>query len=595
MPQTLSAGDRLQLFRAEMARLGLAAVIVPTSDPHLSEYVPAHWKIREALSGFTGSAGTLLVTPDAAALLTDSRYWVQAEKQLIDGIELVRLTGRASAAATEWLAAHASPGGIVGVNAEFISLADGRLLESTLMLNGLRLRTESPDIAAFWPDRPAMPASPVAEMKRPGRSRAEKLAAVREELGREKADAALLNSLDDIAWLTGLRGADVPCNPVFLSTLLVGPDRAALFIDTRRVGAAVTERLAADGVMVLPPEKLAETVGLAIEHGRRILLDPEHTNAALAKLVPPASRVEAVSPVFTLKAVKSAGELEAIDEAMIRDAVALAEFYAELDERLSAGEKLTEADAARMLHASRAKDPEFFDESFTTIAAFGPNAALPHYTPPAEGGAVIEGDGLLLIDSGAQFTCGTTDITRMTPVGTPSAEMKHDVTLVTRGMLRLLGLRFPKGYTGSQIDAVARMDLWAEGRDYGHGTGHGVGYVLNVHEDPVRISPMATKTPLAAGNVVSDEPGLYRPGAWGVRVENLMVCEKAETTEFGEFLKFRALTMMPIDTRALEEPFGALADQLNRFNDERLERLLPLVSERCRRWLERAVKPVSRD
>lgn len=582
---------RLERCRGEMMRRKLDGLVVPTADPHLSEYVPDAWKFREALSGFTGSAGTLFVTARAAAVLVDSRYWEQAERELVPGVALLKLTGDAVAETAAWFRENLPEGGTVGVPAVLVSASSVARLEEALASAGLQLRAVPVVPAGVWPERPPLPCSKVAEMKRPCRSRREKLELVRKALEEAGAAALVLNALDDIAWLTNLRGNDVPNNPVFTAGMTVSTERATLYVEARRLVAGVREALLADGIEVRSPEAFESDVAGLARLGR-VMADPDHTNASLIACLAPESLLAAPSPVLMLKSVKCGAELAAIDEAMLRDAVALAEFYAELDERLAAGESLTESDAVRLLHAWRARDPEFLDESFGTIAAFGPNAALPHYAPPAEGGARLDGDGLLLIDSGAQFSCGTTDITRMTPVGTPSEAMKRDVGLVTRAMLRLLRLRFPAGTTGAGVDLAGRMDLWAEGLDFGHGTGHGVGYVLNVHEGPVSISPRARAVPLRPGNVLSDEPGVYRPGEWGVRVENLMVCEKDRVTAFGEFLRFRALTMMPIDTRVLPDPFGELAGELNRFNAERVERLRPLVSPRCRSWLEKAVRPV---
>lgn len=584
--------ERLQRCREEMSRLGLAGVIVPTADPHLSEYVPADWKLRQALSGFTGSAGTLLVADDAAALLADSRYWEQAEVELPGEISLLKLTGDPGAMIAEWFAGHVVPGNAVGADMELLSAAFAKELSETFAREGIELRGSFPDWKVLWPERPLPRLSSVREMKRPGRSRQEKLSAVRALIRETGASAVLLTLLDDVAWVTNLRGDDVPNNPVFLANLLVNEKEAVLFLDAKRLSPGVEARLLEDGISLASPENLLQVLRHWAKEWK-ILLDPERTNAEFVQQVPAERLVCGASPVMMLKCRKSPEEIAAICEAHERDAVALAEFYAELDERLLKGERVTEADCARMLHAWRAKDEEFFEESFPTIAAFGPNAAFPHYTAPEEGGALLEGNGLLLIDSGGQYECGTTDITRMTPVGTPTDAMKRDCGLVTRAMLRLLKLRFPEGSTGAGIDLAARIDLWSEGLDFGHGTGHGVGYVLNVHEGPVTISPRARAIPLAPGNVLSDEPGLYRVGRWGIRVENLMVCQKDIETEFGKFLKFEALTMMPIDTRTLPEPFGDLAEDLNRFNEERTAFLKPRVSERCRRWLERAVKPVS--
>ena len=514
MNSTKEALERLQRCREEMSRLGLAGVIVPTADPHLSEYVPDDWKLRQALSGFTGSAGTLLVAEGAAALLADSRYWEQAGVQLPGEISLLKLTREPVEMIAGWFAEHIVPGNAVGADMELLSADFAEKLSGKLAHEGMELRSSFPDWKVLWPERPLPRLSPVREMKRPGRSREEKLSAVRVRIREAGASAALFTLLDDVAWTTNLRGDDVPCNPVFLANLLVSEEDAVLFLDPGRLLPGAEARLLADGISLASPEKLPEVLGRWAKE-LRLLVDPERTNAALFGLIPEDRRVCGASPVMMLKCMKSPEEIAAIREAHERDAVALAEFYAELDECLTKGERVTEADCARMLHAWRAKDGEFFEESFPTIAAFGPNAAFPHYATPAEGGALLEGSGLLLIDSGGQYECGTTDITRMTPVGTPTVEMKRDCGLVTRAMLRLLRLRFPEGSTGAGIDLAARIDLWSEGLDFGHGTGHGVGYVLNVHEGPVTISPRARAIPLAPGNVLSDEPGPTGPDAGG--------------------------------------------------------------------------------
>lgn len=587
----MQALDRLAKLRAAMENLGIDAVIIPTADPHLSEYVPAHWSLRAALSGFTGSAGMLLVSAEDAALIADSRYWEQAEKQLPAEIALIRLTGSFLDHVTAWCEENLPQGSIVGYDPELVSLNLAEKLRSLLEDLGFEADAlageRSLPLADIWPDRPPLSMSPIRLMKRPGRSIVEKLEAVRSMMADKGAQSVFFSALDDVAWMTNLRGSDVPCNPVFLAYLLVERDSAELFVDAERLSAEAARAIADAGIATVSPSTLHEALAAAALRGQ-VMLDPDHTNSLLAALVPPESQVRSASPAMMLKCVKSAEEIRAIEEAHLKDAVALAEFYAELDERLAAGDVLTESDAAQMLHAWRAKDPEFFEKSFTTIAAYGPNAALPHYTPPIHGGAVLEPDGLLLIDSGGQYECGTTDITRMTPIGNPSPAMRRDAAIVTRAMLRLLHLKFPAGATGAQIDAAARIDLWAHGLDFGHGTGHGVGYVLNVHEGPVAISPRAQPVAIQPGNVLSDEPGVYRPGRWGIRVENLMVCEQEQTTEFGEFLKFRALTMLPIDVRMFKEPFGEGVELLNAFNAERRNKLMPLVSPRAQKWLSAA-------
>lgn len=591
--QPKSPAERLAVFRCLAAAEGCDAALVFTADPHLSEYVPAHWALRRALTGFTGSAGALAVTAKAAAMATDSRYWEQAAGELPSSIELIKSKGNLADELVSWLGKRLPDGASVAVDPESISLSQARALEQALTAQHLKLKYLELDLSRCWPDRPPVPHSAVSAMRRPGSSVREKLRRIRRDMVDAGASAVLLSALDDVAWATNLRGSDVPCNPVFLSYLIVREKEAVLYIDADRLDAAAKRVCRTAGIRLEAPAALARDVSRFSSEGF-FMADPSTTNYALASLISEPHFLESASPAAAMKSVKTASEIEAIDEAMLRDAVALAEFYAELDERLARGELLTECDAADMLHAWRAKQPGFIGESFETIAAYGPNAALPHYQPHRESAAKLEAGGLLLIDSGGQYDCGTTDITRMTPVGEPSDAMKADVAMTTRAMLRLLNLRFPEGATGRTVDLAGRMDLWKAGIDFGHGTGHGVGYCLNVHEGPLTISPRAQEVPFKPGNVISDEPGIYRPGRWGVRVENLMTVEEAGETEFGRFLRFRPLTLLPIDVRALPEPFGELADELNQFNERCVKALTGRLSSRAEAWLQASAAPVRR-
>ena len=591
MTNPIHAG-RLAAYRKQLAEKGFAAGLVPTGDPHLCEYVPAHWRQREALSGFTGSAGTLLVTEHAAALSTDSRYWEQAQKELPEHIELIRDKGNSLQRFAAWFAERVPHGGTVAVDEEMISYRDATALSTALETHGLRLHATSIDWTSIWPERPACLNSQIMEMRRPCRTRHEKLASVRAKLKEAGAHVLYIASLDDIAWLTNLRGTDVPNNPVFEADMLVGLEHTAIYAARSRFPEEVIEHLRSDGIEIRPEASLIEDLHNAAKVGR-VMVDP---SAATIKLLAGINAGDLIfdTPSYPtiLKSRKSTAELEAITEAHVLDATALVEFYAELDERLSNGERLTEWDAVELLHAQRSKIPGFIDESFSTIAAYGANAAMPHYQPRASEAAELHSGNLLLIDSGAHYDCGTTDVTRMTAVGEISSAMRADATLATRAMLRLLNLQFPEGTTGAQVDTAARMDLWAAGIDFGHGTGHGVGYVLNVHEAPVRISPKAYQFEFAIGNVVSNEPGIYRPGRWGIRVENLMYVKAARETEFGRFLRFEPLTFCPIDVRTLTLPFGELVDTLNAFNARCVQALQGRLTARAQNWLRVAAMPV---
>ena len=583
---------RLAAFRAFLARKGFSGALVLTSDPHLCEYVPERWQLRAALSGFKGSAGTLLVLPNELALATDSRYWEQAQRELPSGAELIRRPASDLAACANWFSERLPAGSVVAVDEKTISYEDALLCEEAFAACGLKFLPTAFDWSGIWPERPKPVSSAIAEMRRPCVERGEKMRAVREKLAESGSIGLLLESLDDVAWVTNLRGADVPNNPVFEAELLVTQSRAMLYADAGRFPDALLEKLQREAIDVRPSAELERDLAKLAEQGR-ILVDPSTVTVDLLEAIGE-ERLSFTkpNPVAARKAEKTSEELEAIAEAHLLDAIALTEFYAELDERLSKGERLTEWNAAECLHAHRARMPGFLDESFPTIAAYGPNAAMPHYQPFAGRSSVLKPGNLLLIDSGAQYDCGTTDVTRMSAVGMPSEAMRRDVVLATRAMLRLLHLKFPVGTTGAQVDVAARMELWREGIDFGHGTGHGVGYVLNVHEGPVTISPRATRFAMAPGNVVSNEPGIYRPSEWGVRVENLMFVRKAESTAFGEFLAFEPLTLCPIDVRVLGRPFGELVEQLNAFNRRCVEALRNRVSPRALAWLEKAAAPL---
>lgn len=591
-----SVCSRLEKVRTAMADKDLAAWIVRTSDPYLSEYVPEHWTGVRWLSGFTGSTAVLAVTSDEAALFTDSRYWEQADRELKgSGISLVRLGAAGEPEPAAWISARLGRGERIGTDYAAMSISRQRLLEKVLTGAGLILEHDDGLLDAVWQEnRPPVPASPVYRLASAGRSTADKLSEVRKRLKASGADALFVAPLDDTAWLTNCRGTDIHCNPVFLSYMLVTGERALLFCRAERMKTGVAEALLGEGVEIAPPEQclpmLTETARSA-----RLLIDPDRTPARILPMLA-VKPVEAISPVTLMKSRKSRTELENIRSAMVSDGIALCEFYAELEERLADGERMTEIRAAELLHAHRAAQPDFLDESFDTIAAFGPNAALPHYTPSPATDRPLS-DGLLLIDSGGQYRTGTTDITRMTAVGSLSDEMKKDVTLVLKGMVALARACVPAGTSGAQLDSLARAPLWREGLDFGHGTGHGVGFVLSVHEGPFSVSPRSQKTGelgLQAGLVISDEPGVYRPGKWGVRIENLISARPAASTEFGSFLDFEVLTLCPIDVRALIPSIltSEERDWLNSYHARIRKILSPHLSLRAEKWLEQAVLPI---
>jgi Xaa-Pro aminopeptidase len=594
---------RLAAMRSALQQQQLAAYVVPSSDPHLSEYLPARWKGREWLSGFTGSVGTLIVTADFAGLWADSRYWSQAEAELAGtGIVLMKIPAGNSLQHIDWLAQSLQPGQVAGVDGAVLGLAAARLLEQAIQARGATLRTDLDLFEQVWTDRPTLPAQAIYEHLPPHATmaRADKLAQLREAMQVAGADWHLLSTLDDIAYLFNLRGADVNYNPIFVAHALVGLQQATIFVADGKVPAEVIAALAADGVQLAAYAQAATALG-TLPADAVMLLDPRRITLGLRRAVPDAIRVvEAINPTTFAKSRKSAAEAAHVRRAMEQDGAALCEFFSWLDQALGK-EVVTELTIDEQITAARARRPGFVCPSFGTIAGFNANGAMPHYHATPAAHAVIEGDGLLLIDSGGQYLGGTTDITRIVPVGQPSAAQRRDVTLVLKGVIALSSTQFPRGTRAPMLDAIARAPIWSAGIDYGHGTGHGVGYFMNVHEGPQVIAASAMPEPHTAmepGMITSIEPGIYRPGKWGVRVENLVLNVPATSTEFGEYLRFETLTLCPIDSRCLDLALlrpDELA-WLDGYHAMVRERLAPHVSGAAKLWLEQrtaALLPVT--
>jgi Xaa-Pro aminopeptidase len=594
--------ERLAALRGAMARQHIDAFIVPSSDPHLSEYLPGRWKGREWLSGFTGSVGTFIATAGFAGVWTDGRYWTQAESELAgSSISLMKIPSGASLLHIDWLAANMKPGQTVAVDARVLGLAVQRLLSEALAARGVTLRTDIDLLDEVWGDRPALPADPVFEHAAPYAvlARADKLAATRAAMRALGADRHFISTVDDIAYLFNLRGSDVNFNPVFVAHALIEPDTATLFVSESKVPPALRDRLLADSVQVAPYEA-AVTALNALEHGTTLLVDPRRITAGMRAAVPAGVRVvESVNPTTFAKSRKLEAEAAHVRAAMEQDGAALCEFFAWLESTLADAnrEPLNEVAIDEHITAARARRPGFVSPSFATIAGFNANGAIMHYRASEQSCAVIEGDGLLLIDSGGQYLGGTTDITRVVPVGTPSAAQKRDFTLVLKGMMALSSARFPRGTRSPMLDALARAPIWAAGIDYGHGTGHGVGYFLNVHEGPQSISPSTppdAHTAMEPGMITSVEPGIYRPGHWGIRIENLVLNRVVDTTEFGEYLGFETLTLCPIDTRCLDLSL-LRADEaawLNDYHATVRARLSPHLAGAAREWLEQRTRAI---
>ncbi|WP_166225972.1 aminopeptidase P family protein [Pseudomonas atagonensis] len=592
--QTLTEGSvpqRLAQTRELMRREGIHALLVPSADPHLSEYLPGYWQGRQWLSGFHGSVGTLIVTDRFAGVWADSRYWEQATKELNgSGIELVKLQpGQPSP--LDWLAEQTPEGGVVAVDGAVMAVASARTLGSKLEARGARLRTDIDLLNEVWNDRPGLPNAAIYQHLPPQAtvSRGEKLAKLRETLQERGADWHFIATLDDIAWLLNLRGGDVSFNPVFVSFALINQQQATLFVALSKVDTQLRAVLEKDGVTLRDYSEVADALR-AVPSGASLLVDPARvTSGLLDNLDSGVKLVEGLNPTTLAKSQKSEADAQHIRKAMEQDGAALCEFFAWLESAWGR-ERITELTIDEKLTAARERRPDYVSLSFNTIAAFNANGAMPHYHATEEEHAVIEGDGLLLIDSGGQYLGGTTDITRMVPVGTPTEEQKRDCTRVLKGVIALSRAQFPKGILSPLLDAIARAPIWAESVDYGHGTGHGVGYFLNVHEGPQVIAYQAVAAPQTAmqpGMITSIEPGTYRPGRWGVRIENLAMNRVAGSSEFGEFLKFETLTLCPIDTRCLLPALLTEEEKqwFNAYHAEVRERLSPLLEGAALEWL----------
>lgn len=595
---TFSVPERLRATRALMQREGIDALLVPSADPHLSEYLPEHWQARQWLSGFQGSVGTLIVTADFAGLWADSRYWEQAQVELDgSGIELVKLMA-GQPGPLDWLGSQMHAGATVAVDGAVMAVAAARQLREKLQHTGASLRTDIDLFAEIWPDRPPLPAQAVYAHLPPyvARERAEKLKALREQTRSQGAQWHLLATLDDIAWLFDLRGSDVSYNPVFVAFALIGEHSATLFTTLSRIDSTLIQSLAQEGIDVREYTEIGAALAV-VPTGEKLLIDPARVTVGIIEnLATGVTLIEALNPTTLSKSRKTAKEAEHIRHAMEQDGAALCEFFAWL-EAAWAGERITELTIDEQLTAARARRPNFVSLSFSTIAAFNANGAMPHYRATEKAHAVIEGNGLLLIDSGGQYLGGTTDITRMVPVGTPTAGQKADCTRVLKGMIALSRATFPKGILSPLLDAIARAPIWADQVDYGHGTGHGVGYFMNVHEGPQVIAYQAPTTPQTAmlpGMITSIEPGTYRPGRWGVRIENLVLTREAGQGDFGQFLSFETLTLCPIDTRCIDIPQLSTVERqwLNDYHAEVARRVAPLLANAPLEWLRERTQPI---
>lgn len=590
--------QRLESLREVMRREHLSAFIFPSTDAHQSEYVADHWQGRAWISGFNGSAGTAVVTMNSAALWTDSRYFLAAEEQL-KGTEfqLMKLKIEGTPTISEWLAQE-----LQGENAE-VGL-DGMvnsyhetvgLIADLRKSGGITVRTNFDPLELIWTDRPAIPANPVEihPMEFAGESVASKISRIRTALRQRHADGMLISALDDIAWTLNLRGTDVHCVPVFVSYLLISSQQVSLYVDPAKINDEVKAYLAENGISLYPYNKVAE--GLKQYSEYNILLDGDETSYFLWKTVKCQEIIAGKSPVPAMKAQKNDREIAGFRQAMLRDGVAMVKFLRWLKPAVEAGGQ-TEISIDRKLTSLRAEQPLFRDISFDTIAGYQAHGAIVHYEATPETDVALKPEGLILIDSGAQYQDGTTDITRTIALGPVTEEMKHVYTLVLKGHIQLELAKFPDGASGTQLDALARECMWREGYNYLHGTGHGVGSYLSVHEGPHQIRMEWKPTPLRAGMTVTDEPGLYLSGKFGVRIENTLLIKDYQTTEFGKFLQMESLTLCPIDLTPVD--FSMLQPEeiewLNDYHRDVFEKLSPYLEGDDLEWLKEATRPVDK-
>lgn len=589
--------ERVERLRSWMKENGISAFVFPSSDPHNSEYVAEYWKSREWISGFSGSAGTAVVTLEHAALWTDSRYFIAAEKELKGtDFQLMKLRVEGTPSISEWLIRELSnyQKAVVGVDGNVNSFIEVSSMERELASKGnITVRTDADPMAELWTDRPVIPDNKVSlhPLEYSGESTSSKISRIRKQLADSGADGLLVTALDEIAWVLNLRGSDVHCNPVFVSYLLISPEKVVLYIDNVKLLAEVKDYLTSEQIAVDAYEAVVD--GLRSYEGKSLLVDMSSTNYSLATAVPTEKLCEGVSPIASMKAIKNEAEQEGFRAAMLRDGVAVVKFLAWLKPAVEAGGQ-TEISLDERLTALRAEQPKFKGISFDTIVGYEEHGAIVHYEATPETDIPVEPHGLVLIDSGAQYLDGTTDITRTIALGEITEEQRRVYTLVLKGHIQLDMCRFPAGACGSQLDAIARVPMWREGYNYMHGTGHGVGSYLNVHEGPHQIRMEWRPAPLQAGMTVTNEPGIYLEGKFGVRIENTLLIVPAETTPFGDFLKFETLTLAPIDTTPIV--FEMLSEEerewLNNYHHRVYESLKPYLTAVEQEWLRKATLPI---
>lgn len=579
---------RIGQLRDTMRQAGIDAVIIPQTDPHQSEYIASHWQVRRWLSGFTGSAGDLVVTQAEAYVWADSRYWIQSALQLNGtGIGVMYDGKPETPAIVDYLCSVLPAGSTVGIDGMLFSGDAAGGMRSAFARHGIELRVDFDPVDQIWTDRPAMPKDEafVHDVKYAGEDASSKIERVLAETRAQGADALFVSDLAEIAWILNIRSSDVHCNPVVSSFLYLAPKGTTLFMDKDKMTPELASHLVANGVSVRSYGEVGEFIA-AIPSSERVLVNPARTAVAIVSMLGDRA-VTGLSPIALMKAVKNDVQIAGFREAMVRDGVALVKMYMEVERRLASGQTVTEIDSDNLSTSFRSQNPEYFDKSFESASAYGPNGAIVHYEADESSNAVLSTDSLYLFDSGVNYIDGTTDITRTVSFGTPTAAQRHDFTLVMKGHIAIATAVYPVGTRGAQLDALARINLWKEGLSYLHGTGHGVGHFLNVHEGPQSIRLNDTMAPLMPGMITSNEPGLYREGEYGIRCENLVLTTDAFTTDFGHFLKFETLTLFPFDIKLFETAImtDEEIDWVNRYHAEVCERLLPHLNAEEQEWL----------
>ena len=584
--------ERIAALREAMKQHKIDAYIIPTSDPHMSEYPADCWKYREWISGFTGSAGTVIITADKAGLWTDSRYFLQASTQLEGtGIELFKMMLPETPTIPEFLTHELKEGQTVGLNGETYSLADARSLEKALAEKEIKLNTNASLIDPIWKERPAIPEAPMFEMpiELSGKSTEDKLIDINKMLHKAGADCTILSALDEVAWTFNIRGTDVAYNPVVISYAFVSEKESVLFVNPKKIPAEIAEHLKKEGVTLADYGMLATFLSRLPEQ-TRVFIDSKRTNVAIYNALPKSSiLIEGTSPANHLKSIKNETEIKGFRNAVLKDGIAMTKFYFWLEKMLKAGEKVTELSAAAKLTALRSEQPQYVMDSFASISSYGPHGAVVHYSPTPETDTELKTDSLYLLDSGAQYLDGTTDITRTIALcDEPSEQMKKNFTRALKGTIGIAKCKFPAGIRGCLIDAFARKALWDAGINYLHGTCHGIGHCLNVHEGPQSIRMEENPVILEPGMVMSDEPAMYRPGEYGIRTENMILIREDSETEFGKFLGFETLTLCYIDTKLVIPSMLSVREHawLNKYHQMVYDLVSPHLTEEEKAWLK---------